>query len=148
MSAPTFQVQGWCPGALRPMMSGDGLVVRLRAAAGRLSPRQAAGIAAASRTHGNGLIDLSARGNLQLRGVTAASHGPLITDLRALDLIDADAAEEARRNILVTPFADAVTDALAMRLAATLPAMPPLPGKFGFVVDTGAAPVLLRRSDA
>ena len=142
MSAPTFQVQGWCPGALRPMMSGDGLVVRLRAAAGRLSPRQATGIAAASRAHGNGLIDLSARGNLQLRGVTAASHGPLITDLRALDLIDADAAEEARRNILVTPFANAATDALAMRLAAALPAMPPLPGKFGFVVDTGAAPVL------
>ena len=23
------EVKGWCPGALRPMMSGDGLVVRL-----------------------------------------------------------------------------------------------------------------------
>ena len=23
-------VQGWCPGAHRPMMSGDGLVVRVR----------------------------------------------------------------------------------------------------------------------
>ena len=28
MSAPV--IQGWCPGALRPMMSGDGLVVRVR----------------------------------------------------------------------------------------------------------------------
>ena len=28
MSAP--QVKGWCPGAHRPMMSGDGLVVRIR----------------------------------------------------------------------------------------------------------------------
>ena len=27
-------VRGWCPGALRPMESGDGLIVRLRPRAG------------------------------------------------------------------------------------------------------------------
>lgn len=139
--AAAFQVQGWCPGALRPMMSGDGLVVRVRPPLGRLTQAQAAGIAAAAARHGNGLVDLSARGNVQLRGVTEASHGALIAELRALDLIDADAADEARRNILVTPFADAGTDALAARLGAALAEMPPLPGKFGFVVDTGPAPV-------
>lgn len=136
-----FQVQGWCPGALRPMMSGDGLVVRVRPQGGRLSRAQATGIAAAARAHGNGLIDLSARGNVQVRGVTEATHPALIAELRALDLIDADAGDEARRNILVTPFADAATDALAARLGAALADMPPLPGKFGFVVDTGPAPV-------
>ncbi|MDP2086912.1 MAG: precorrin-3B synthase, partial [Gemmobacter sp.] len=141
MMEPSFQVQGWCPGALRPMMSGDGLVVRVRPQAGRLSQTQAVGIAAAARAHGNGLIDLSARGNVQLRGVSAAAHPALIADLHALALIDADAGEEARRNILVTPFAYAATDALAARLGAALSQMPPLPGKFGFVVDTGAAPV-------
>lgn len=140
-AAQKFQVQGWCPGALRPMMSGDGLVVRVRPQGGRLTPGQATGIAAAARVHGNGLIDLSARGNVQLRGVTEATHGALIADLRALDLIDANAADEARRNILVTPFADAATDALAARLGAALAGMPALPGKFGFVVDTGPAPV-------
>ncbi len=139
MTDPSFQVQGWCPGALRPMMSGDGLVVRVRPQAGRLTPDQTAGIAAAARAHGNGLIDLSARGNVQLRGVSAAAHPALIADLRALGLIDADARDEARRNILVTPFADAATDALAARLGAVLSQMPPLPGKFGFVVDTGPA---------
>ena len=36
MTDAAFQVQGWCPGALRPMMSGDGLVVRVRPQAGRL----------------------------------------------------------------------------------------------------------------
>ena len=32
MTAPAQApiVQGWCPGALRPMLSGDGLVVRVR----------------------------------------------------------------------------------------------------------------------
>ncbi|MGX1077699.1 sulfite reductase beta subunit-like hemoprotein [Bradyrhizobium elkanii] len=38
-------VKGWCPGALRPMRSGDGLVVRIRPRAGRLDAAQAAGIA-------------------------------------------------------------------------------------------------------
>lgn len=141
MTGAAFQVQGWCPGALRPMMSGDGLVVRVRPQGGRLSPAQAAGIAAAAQAHGNGLIDLSARGNVQLRGVTKGSHANLVADLRKLDLIDADAADEARRNILVTPFADAATDVLAARLGVALADMPPLPDKFGFVVDTGAAPV-------
>lgn len=140
-----FTVQGWCPGALRPMQLGDGLVVRLRAPGGRLSPAQAAGLAVAAGRHGNGRIDLSARGNLQLRGVSAASHPALIKDLRALALVDADPAAEARRNLLITPFADAATDALAAALEAALTAgagLPDLPGKFGFVVDTGPAPVL------
>lgn len=136
-----FTVQGWCPGALRPMQSGDGLVVRIRPPLGRLTQAQAAGIAAAAARHGNGLIDLSARGNVQLRGVSDASHPALIADLGALGLIDADPVEEARRNILVTPFADATTEGLAAALGAALADLPPLPGKFGFVVDTGPAPV-------
>ena len=54
-------VHGWCPGALRPMMSGDGLVVRVRAPLGRLSQAQAAGVAQLAVDHGNGLIDVSVR---------------------------------------------------------------------------------------
>ncbi|MBY6092620.1 precorrin-3B synthase [Maritimibacter alkaliphilus] len=137
-----FTVRGWCPGALRPMMSGDGLVVRLRAPGGRLSQRQASEIACAARDFGNGLIDLSARANLQLRGVREADHPALIERLRPLGLIDASEAGEARRNILVTPFADGATDDLAARLAAGLDDLPALPGKFGFVLDTGPSPVL------
>ena len=69
-----WEIKGWCPGALRPMQSGDGLVVRIRPPMGRLTPQQAQAIAKAAETHGNGIIDLSARANLQLRGVTEASH--------------------------------------------------------------------------
>lgn len=139
-------IQGWCPGALRPMLSGDGWVVRVRPRGGRLSQAQAAGIAALAATHGNGLIDLSARANVQLRGVTEAGHAPLIAGLRALGLIDASAELEARRNIVVQPFwseGDA-TARIAADLAARLAAedAPALPGKFGFAVDCGAMPVL------
>jgi precorrin-3B synthase len=128
------------------MQSGDGLVVRIRPRGGRLTQTQARGIAALAAQHGNGLIDLSARANLQLRGVTDASHAPLIEGLRALGLIDASANAEARRNIIVTPFwtAQDPTQRLADDLAQALAAAdaPALPGKFGFAIDTAAAPAL------
>lgn len=142
----SFKVQGWCPGALRPMMSGDGLVVRVRPRGGRISPAQAAGIAAAARAHGNGLIDLSGRANVQLRGVTESSHPALMTDLTALGLIDADLRAETRRNVIVTPFADTATDTLAENLHAALADAPDLPGKFGFILDCGPAPVMASTS--
>jgi precorrin-3B synthase len=137
-----WEIKGWCPGALRPMQSGDGLVVRIRPPLGRLTPRQAQAIAAAAETHGNGIIDLSARANLQLRGVTGASHPRLIDDLRAEALIDPDIETESLRNLIVTPFRDAETTALATTLTAALARMPALPGKFGFALDTGPRPVL------
>lgn len=139
-------IQGWCPGALRPMQSGDGLVVRIRPRGGRLTPDQARAIATLATAHGNGLIDLSSRANVQLRGLTETSHPALIEGLRALDLIDANAEAEARRNIVVTPFWDATdaTQGLAAQLTLALAASdaPSLPGKFGFVIDTVSAPVL------
>lgn len=141
MSGPA--IKGWCPGALRPMESGDGWVVRVRAHGGRLSQQQAAAIAQAARAYGNGLIDLTGRANLQLRGITPDTHADLIAALRAVGLIDADIAAETRRNIIVTPFADAETDALAAGLEAALAASGlTLPAKFGFAVDCGPARVL------
>jgi precorrin-3B synthase len=135
-------IKGWCPGALRPMASGDGLIVRIRPPGGRLTPAQATGIAKAAARHGNGIIDLSARANLQLRGVTDASHPPLIDGLRALGLIDPDIQTESLRNLIVTPFRDAITETLAADLTAALARIPQLPGKFGFALDSGPRPVL------
>lgn len=138
----SFTVQGWCPGALRPMQSGDGLVVRVRPPLGQLSPAQAVGIATAAQVHGNGLIDLSGRANVQLRGVTPGTHPALLADLTALGLVDADVRAETRRNILVTPFADAQTRKFAAELAHRLQELPDLPGKFGFAFDCAPQRVL------
>lgn len=137
-------VQGWCPGALRPMESGDGLVVRLRPYGGRLTPVQVKGIAELSQRFGNGLIDLSSRANLQLRGVTPDSHTPLITGLRALGLIDKTAQIESQRNVILAPFWGPTEGALALSnaVAAALTSLPYLPSKFGAGVDLGVVPVL------
>lgn len=142
----TPEIKGWCPGALRPMMSGDGLVVRVRTRGGRLMPDQLRAIAALSSQYGNGLIDLSARANVQLRGVTVEHHPALIAGLAGLGLIDASAQAESRRNILVTPFWDqedgtaALAEALMQALADE--AAPQTPGKFGYAIDCGPTPVL------
>ncbi|MDD3445690.1 MAG: precorrin-3B synthase, partial [Zavarzinia sp.] len=110
----------------------------------RLTPAQAIGIALAAEARGNGEIDLSARANLQLRGVTPERHGALLADLAALGLLDRDVATESRRNLVITPlWSDMVeTGALAGAILAGLADAPPLPGKFGAVLDHGPAPVL------
>lgn len=139
-------IKGWCPGALRPMASGDGWLVRVRPRAGRLTSAQAAGVARLSLRFGNGWLDLTGRANLQLRGVAADAHAALLDDLHDLDLLDADAEAEGRRNIVVTPFwaAGDGTQALALSLADALaaPDASRLPPKFGFAVDLGSAAVL------
>lgn len=144
MSAPV--IKGWCPGALRPMMSGDGLVVRIRPPMGRVSQEQACGIAALSASCGNGIIDLSNRANVQVRGVTKARYDALIIGLRDLGLIDPNATIESRRNIIMTPFCMMNDDSerLAIQLAAALAKTdaPDVSAKFGYAIDAGATPVL------
>lgn len=140
------RIKGWCPGALRPMMSGDGLIVRVRPPLGRLNPHQVSGIAALATSCGNGIVDLSNRANVQLRGVAAGRYEVLIDGLRALGVIDADVTVESRRNILVTPFRNAgdANESLAEELASALAATdaPDVSAKFGYAVDAGATPVL------
>lgn len=139
-------IKGWCPGALRPMLSGDGLVVRLRVPQGRLTPAQARGVAELAQRYGNGVIDLSNRGNLQLRGIDPERHEGLIDALRALALIDADEHTERRRNLMLTPFWQAGddTDHVTQQLtaAARSHALPDVSSKFGYAVDAGPQPVL------
>lgn len=138
-------VKGWCPGALRPMQSGDGLVVRIRPHGGRLAALQASGIADLAGRYGNGLIDLTSRANLQIRGVSDHGYLPVIDGLAGLGLLDADSETEARRNLLVTPFwsEDDDTQFLASELELGLASTPlDLPTKFGFAVDDGEERVL------
>lgn len=139
-----IDIKGWCPGALRPMRSGDGWVVRVRPRLARLTCEQALGLCAAAQTHGAELIDLTNRANLQIRGVGDDALAPLQDALAALDLLDADPDLEARRNILIAPdWVEGDDNArLWQKLAARLAELPPLPPKTGFAIDAGPAPVL------
>jgi precorrin-3B synthase len=132
--------KGWCPGALRPMQSGDGLLVRIRPYGGRIDAKQAKGIAELAERYGNGLIDLTNRANLQIRGVSDESHPPLMVGFAELDVLDPDPDTESRRNVLIAPFwtAGDETISIAAELEQALVSGPDgLPTKFGFAVDCG-----------
>lgn len=137
-------VSGWCPTAWRPMMAGDGLIVRVRPPLSRLTAAQGTGLCAAAVRHGNGLIDLTNRANLQLRGVGEAAFVPLLDELVALGLVDGDPVREGRRAILIAPDWQAgdASERIAAALLARLGDLPDLPAKMGFAIDAGAAPML------
>ena len=145
------QVKGWCPGVLRPMESGDGLIVRVRPWCGAFSLAQARGLAEAAATLGNGLIDLTRRANLQIRGVSAQTLPGLQQALADLGVIDDDAESEAVRNVMVGPFDGADARALAAELSQALVTdrnMQTLPAKFGWLVDDAAtASIVDQRAD-
>ncbi|OAP37715.1 precorrin-3B synthase [Sinorhizobium glycinis] len=69
----TSMRRGTCPSLAAPMQTGDGLLVRLRPAADGLTPAELRALAEAAAAVGNGIIEVTARGNLQIRGLTASS---------------------------------------------------------------------------
>ena len=151
MTALVAKVRGWCPGALRPMESGDGLIVRVRPRCGMLAIADVHTIAAVAERSGNGLIDLTRRANVQVRGLAPDRLGGLWAELSERGLIDASAEAEAVRNVMVSPLAGldpsepADVRGIAREIEHALvtdPALWRLPAKFGFVVDGGAVPTL------
>ncbi|MCF3640687.1 precorrin-3B synthase [Rhizobium sp. TRM95111] len=75
--------RGACPSVAAPMPTGDGLLVRLRPQAAELSPAHWIAIAALAREHGNGLVEVTARGNLQVRGLSEETVAPFAAGLDA-----------------------------------------------------------------
>jgi precorrin-3B synthase len=80
--------RGACPTLDTPMQTGDGLLARLRVAGGRLTPAQLTAIATLAAEHGNGLVEITARGNLQVRGLTLDSSEPFAQAVHALAAIE------------------------------------------------------------
>ncbi|HTV32589.1 MAG TPA: precorrin-3B synthase [Methylocella sp.] len=139
-------VKGWCPSAFKPMETGDGFLVRLNLSGGEVTSEQGHAIASLAKTFGNGLIDLTQRGNLQLRGVSETSFSDLIEALRSCLLLDGDKAIEPAKNIIGSPLAGVDLSAkgdgkaLLRSLEASIASasdLAELPAKFCFLVDDG-----------
>jgi precorrin-3B synthase len=72
------------------MQTGDGLLARLALSRPDLTPVTLSEIANAAAEYGNGLLDITARGNIQIRGLTPASVAPLAARIEALDILAPD----------------------------------------------------------
>lgn len=135
----------FCPGILHAVPAKDGLLMRLRLPGGQLPAATLAAIADLARRHGDGALDLTARANIQLRGIRPGALVPLVEGLRRAGLLPSEAHERIR-NILVSPFAGVdPTELLDLRrLAQDLdgaliadPDLARLPAKFAFTLDGG-----------
>ncbi len=137
--------RGWCPTLDQPMDTGDGLLVRVNPPGARLTPKAARALAEAALLHGNGIIELTQRGNLQLRGLSPRSAAPFAAAIRAAGLA-LPLAQEARRPIMPPPLLGA-DPGLVPRAAAftarlehaclTDPRLAGLPAKFAIAVEAG-----------
>jgi precorrin-3B synthase len=126
------------------MATGDGLLVRLSPFGGRLTADQARVIAEAAREHGNGHLDITARGNLQIRGVSDGTYPELLALLDHEDLAEPE-GEGPNRLTVLSPLAgldphDRIdTFALAQAIESTAAAQEELPAKFFIAVDGGGS---------
>lgn len=98
--------RGACPGLSTPMPTGDGLLVRLTPA-GTIPLDTSAALCGAAQWHGNGVIEITSRGNIQVRGLSAASAPRFAADIAALDIAAADGVP-----ILASPLAGLDPDEL------------------------------------
>ena len=141
-------IKGWCPTLLSPMQSGDGWLARVKPSAGVLSAAAARLIADAARRHGNGHIDLTSRGNLQIRGLNPRSAEDFAETIIGAGLANTNPLLESVRNVIANPLgpddSSAAFDSHAVArdiesMLAEEPVLWALPSKFGILVDGGGA---------
>ena len=148
MNAPgTISVQpsslrrGACPGLSAPMQTGDGLLARLTPAGSTISLDAFADLCAAAKTHGNGIVEVTSRGSIQVRGLSAASAPLFAADVASLGIDASDGIA-----VLASPLSglgdherlDALTLAAETRAAlAATPVAARLSAKVSVVIDGG-----------
>ncbi|TAV83805.1 precorrin-3B synthase [Rhizobium leguminosarum] len=135
--------RGACPALAAPMRTGDGLLVRLRPAGGALTLSQFASLARSATAHGNGILEITARGNLQIRGLRAETVGQLAADIDAAGItVPEGPAIETSPLHGIDP--EEISDPAAMETALRdtlhdLLASPRLAPKLSLVVDGGGS---------
>jgi precorrin-3B synthase len=133
-----FRQRRACPGLSAPMPTGDGLLVRFVPIAPMRIDRFAL-LCAMARRDGNGTLEISARGSLQVRGLTEASAPDFAMTMGALGIGTADG------RVIASPLDDALealvdTVALAHELRRAIgKAKLALAPKLSVVVDGGGS---------
>lgn len=141
-----------CPGVLRTHGALDGELARIRLPGGRLRADQLAVAAQVADRFGDGHLEITSRGNLQLRGLT--DPGAAAQALLAVGLGSSGPGDTVR-NIVASPLAGRIgghggVDATVAELDEQLRggAAQGLSGRFLFGVDDGRGDVLAHRPDA
>ncbi|MCF6476653.1 precorrin-3B synthase, partial [Nonomuraea sp. MG754425] len=137
-----------CPGALQVHEAADGPLARVRLPGGVVSAGQLRELAACAEEFGSGVIELTSRANVQVRGLR--SPAAFAARIAAVGLLPS-AAHERVRNIVASPLSGrgpaGSSDVLALvrsldRTLCARPRLAELPGRFLFALDDGSGDVL------
>ena len=135
-----------CPGALQVHQAADGALARIRLPGGLIRPGQLTALADAADRFGSGTLELTARGNVQIRGI--ADPDAVAGAVAGAGLLPSTTHEKVR-NVVASPLSgraggradvrDWVPD-LDRALQAD-PELAALPGRFWFSIDDGTGDV-------
>lgn len=92
-----------CPGMLRVVQARDGGICRIKLGPRGLTAAQAFAIADAARRCGNGTIEFTNRGNVQLRGIAMDAVTPMAEALIAAGLGPSTPGGDDVRNVMLNP---------------------------------------------
>lgn len=142
-----------CPGALQLHRSADGALARVRLPGGAIAPRQLEALAHAATRFGSPAMELTSRGNIQLRAITDTAAVAEI--IAAAGLLPSQTHERVR-NIVASPLSGRVGGATDIRGLVTEldeaiqanPELAELPGRFMFGVDDGRGDISGLAADA
>ncbi|OCB32213.1 precorrin-3B synthase [Mycobacterium malmoense] len=135
-----------CPGALQVHRAADGALARIRLPGGALTAAQLAALARVASDYGSSTLELTARGNIQVRGITdeaAAADAiagagllPSATHERVRNIVASPLSGRAGGNADVRPWVAHLDAAICAE-----PRLAGLGGRFWFSVDDGRADV-------
>ncbi|WP_026926567.1 hypothetical protein [Granulicoccus phenolivorans] len=152
-----------CPGVLTPFSAADGAIIRLRAPGGLVAVATLRRLVELAETHGAPFLQLTSRGNLQLRGLPDPLGPDLVAAVDRTGLVPS-ASHERMRNLLCSPLtgieprntptgpAARTPDVRRLvietdRLLRADPDLARLPGRFLFAFDDGRGDVLAEHWD-
>jgi precorrin-3B synthase len=141
--------QDACPGALQTHRAADGALVRVRLPGGMITPAQLAALAHAATRFGSPAMELTSRGNIQIRAIRDDEATGAVADVVAAAGLLPSATHERVRNIVASPLSGRAggqadvrdwVDRLDAAITAE-PALADLPGRFWFGIDDGRGDV-------
>jgi precorrin-3B synthase len=142
-----------CPGALQLHQAADGALARVRLPGGGISPEQLEALARAATEFGSPAMELTSRGNIQLRAITDTAS---VAEIAAAAGLLPSQTHERVRNIVASPLSGRVggmTDirGLVTELDEAIQSeavLAELPGRFLFGIDDGHADISGLGADA
>jgi precorrin-3B synthase len=136
-----------CPGVLRLTEAADGLLARVRLPGGLIDAAQLRVLTGLADELGDGRLELTSRGNVQVRGLDPNAAGPLTDALARAGLLPSLSHDQVR-NVLASPLAGLdggpglteIVRAFDAALCAR-PRLAELSGRFLFAIDDGRGDV-------